>query len=55
MDETKQRRLGTVKLNVGGHYFETTADTLTMFSFFDSMLSERMPSAVDENGRSTCG
>ena len=40
-----------LKLNIGGHKFETTKSTLTNVSiFFSSLLSGRYPTLKDENG-----
>ena len=45
----KQRRAATVRLNVGGTLFETTAETLTP-EYFDSVISGRIGHAVDGSG-----
>ena len=49
---SKQLRVSTVRLNVGGRAFETTADTLQMnCPYFEAMLSGRIGMAVDSEGR----
>ena len=51
--EPKQLRASTVRLNVGGRAFETTADTLQLNCpyYFEPMLSGRIGMAVDSEGR----
>jgi hypothetical protein len=49
--ERKQLRASTIRLNVGGRYFETTEATLSHCSYFEPMLSGRFAHAVDPHGR----
>ena len=51
----KKRKLGplcaSVKLNVGGRSFETTAETLAACQYFQPFLAGRMPHGGDGKGR----
>ena len=51
----KKRKQGplcaSIKLNVGGRSFETTADTLSACHYFRLVLEGRMPHGSDVNGR----
>ncbi|HIE69894.1 MAG TPA: hypothetical protein EYP98_06825, partial [Planctomycetes bacterium] len=49
--ECKQLRASTVRLNVGGRFFETTAATLAAATYFEPMLSGRIGQAIDDDGR----
>lgn len=40
----------TIRLNVGGKRFETTASTLSSMQFFDPLLEGRIPYAKDDQG-----
>lgn len=46
-----QMRAAIIRLNVGGRYFDTTKETLSMSSFFDALLGGRMGHSVDDQGR----
>ena len=45
------KRADVVRLNVGGHYFDTTKETLAKSSFFGALLEGGIGNSVDEQGR----
>ena len=50
LDAAKKKRADTIRLNIGGCRFETTPQTLSALPFFEPLIEDRIPFAVDERG-----